>query len=178
MLSNAINNLKPVYPNSLSNSSNSIGMYSMMRSNNMEAMRQPNSYMNVGMGDIHPMMMPNVGFTQSSTNISQSTPTKVGFSPTVPQADPQMGQTNQMNPMGPMNDQQLLILKQQVNMYKELCMQLWQNQQRGIMPGQQLMPNMNSTLPNMGSMGQMTPQLNPQIGMNPFGFIPGSHGFH
>lgn len=177
MLSNAINNLKPVYPNSMpSLPSNNMGMYNMMRPNTMEAMRQPNSYMNVG--DMHTMMVPNVGFTQPSTNISQNAQPKVGFSPTVPQVDPQMGQMNQMNPMGSMNEQQLLMLKQQVNMYKELCMQLWQNQQRGMMPGQQLMPNMNQPLPGMGNMGQMNPQMNPQMGMNTFAFIPENHGFH
>jgi hypothetical protein len=58
--------------------------------------------MNVGMNDMS-MMMP--GFNQSVQNPSQSTPTKVGFSPAVQQSDPSMSQ------MGQMNEQQYMMMK-------------------------------------------------------------------
>lgn len=91
-----------------------------------------------------------------------------------------------------MNDQQYMMMKQQV--YKELYMQLWQTQ-RGMMPGQQMMPNMGASLspnmnnnlagmggslnpsmmsPSMGTMGMG--QMNPMT-MNPYMFMPEGMGY-
>jgi hypothetical protein len=72
-----------------------------------------------------------------------------------------------------------------------------QNQQRGMMPGQQIMPNMNNSMPGMNtSMSRMNPQMgsqmNPQMpnmnmgmgmgqmgqmGMNPYMYMPENMGF-
>lgn len=60
-----------------------------------------------------------------------------------------------------------------------------QNQQRGMMPGQQIMPNMNTPIPGMNpqmgsQMGSQMPNMNMgmsmsqmnQMGMNPYMYMP------
>lgn len=134
MLSNAINNLKPVsspnmpYPLM----GNNLGMYNMPRTSHMDVMAQQGKMIDYS-GMLFPNMgsslnqahttMPQSGISQPSipqSSLPQGTPTKVGFSPTIPQSDIQMT-SNPINPINQMNsisEQQYLLAQQQASMYK------------------------------------------------------------